>query len=256
MFVNKWLISLIAAFISVLVAGLVHAAPPPGKGKPGSGGGGGGGFTTISSKDWGETPVRRVLQTFAYGGLATDAQIATWAGMSPQDAIEEILTFNPVNDKLSPPEPGDNNQQHCHSLEAIQNFWNSDDPGNILKYADRKYYATLSTNGNLSASNLQRTWNKVISTRGCNQFLHKMGLYLTNYHASISVHKTRAGLIRSYYDDVLAQLIDNGNFVNVMITAASHAAVSRAYGHQYSRFYNNTNPERFSGTDDFGREFH
>jgi hypothetical protein len=224
--------------------------------KDDSGGGGGGtptGFSVIGSRDWGETPVRKILQAFAYGGMASDAQIAIWASMSPEAAVSQMLTFNPVNVQLSPPGDGID-ASNCSSLESLQNFWSSDDPQNIMKYADRYRYATLNTSGNLNTGNLQRTWTKAISTRGCNQFLHKMGLYLTNYHASISVHKTRAGLIRAYYDDVVAELIGSGNFVNVATVAASHPAVARAYGHQYSRYYNGS--DRFSGTDDFGREFH
>ena len=95
-----------------------------------------------------------------------------------------------------------------------------------MRYDDRHRYATLNTAipPRLKTSNLQRTWSKAISTRGCNPFLHKMGLYLTNYHASISVHKTRAALIRDYYDRTLEALSSGSNFVEVMTIAASHAA--------------------------------
>ena len=258
------LFSLLVSIVFVSFTGLAlaqSAAPPDGNGNGngnGNSGGKGGGknssLSTISSKNWGETPVRKILQAFAYGGLASDAQIETWASMSPEAAIVEILTFDPVNGLLSPPEVGDSSELYCGSLADMQDFWSGNDPGNVMKYADRRHYATLSTSGSLHHGNLQRTWTKIISTRGCNQFLHKMALYLTNYHASISVHKTRAGLIRSYYDDVLAELIGSGNFVNVMTVAASHAAVSMAYGHRRSRYFNES--EVFSGTDDFGREFH
>ena len=255
---NRWPTGLLFC-ISILVSASLFAAPPPGKGG-GNGGGGKGGkgggdtLTPVASSTWSETHVRRVLQAFAFGGLATDAQIQTWASMDPSAAVSEMLTFEPNNFLVSPDDGGDHSDVHCHSLEAMQGFWSGDDPGNVMKYSDRYRYATLSTGGNLSSHNLVRTWTKLISTRGCNPFLHKVGLYLTNYHASISVHKTRAGLIRAYYDDVVAELINSGNFVNVMTVAASHAAVARGYGHQYSRYYNGS--DRFSGTDDFGREFH
>ncbi|NND45485.1 MAG: DUF1800 family protein [Xanthomonadales bacterium] len=236
------------------------AAPPPGKGGGNGGGGGGKGggdsLSSVSNRNWDELHVRRVLNAFAFGGLATDAQVEAWANMSSDAAVAEILTFNPNNDLVSPDEAGDDSDLYCHSLAAMQDFWSGDDPGNVMKYTDRYRYATLSSSStpSLSSSNLVRTWTKLVSTRGCNPFLHKVGLYLTNYHASISVHKTRAGLIRSYYDDIIAELIAGGDFVDVMTVAASHAAVARAYGHQYSRYYNSS--ERFSGTDDFGREFH
>lgn len=187
------LFSLLVSFIFAIQFTLAAAAPPGGS--PGHGNGGGsnegkGGMTaTLSSvkpKDWGESHVRRVLSAFAYGGLATDAQIETWAGTKPADAVSEILTFGPANTKLSPPDGWDDSDLHCHSLESLQAFWSSDDPGNAMRYDDRFRYATLSTNvpPRLNTTNLQRTRSKVISTRGCNPFLHKMGLFLTNYLAS------------------------------------------------------------------------
>jgi hypothetical protein len=242
------ILTFITAFLMMLTATTVMAAPPGGGGK------GNGGLDTIKSRDWGETPVRKILQAFAWGGLATDAQIEAWADMSPEAAVAEILTFDAVNPALSPPGAGDDSSLHCGSLEALQAFWSSDDPGNLMKYADRYRYATLNGAQDLSTANLQRTWTKAISTRGCNPFLYKMVLYLTNYHASISAHKTRAGLIRAYHDDIMQALTGGADFVEVMRIAASHAAVARAYGHQYSRYYNGS--ETFSGTDDFGREFH
>lgn len=251
---STWILALALCFSTATMA-----APGKGKGNGGGNSGGGGGesgdaLVSVSDAEWDETAVRKVLAAFAYGGLATDAQISAWADMSPGDAITQILTFNPNNDLLSPPDGGDNSSAHCDSVEAMQDFWSGNDAGNIMKYADRHRYATLSGSGSVSGSNLQRTWTKMISTRGCNPFLHKMAFFLTNYHAAISIHKTRGGLIRSYYDDVLGELIRSGNFVDVMTVAASHAAVARGYGHQNSKYRNNR--EAFFGTDDFAREFH
>jgi len=235
----------------------VSAAPPPGKGKPDKGGGGDGKTPTLSTvhqKNWDESHVQRVLNTFAFGGLATQAQVETWGEMKPAQAVAEILTFGASNDKLSPSEAGDTNDLHCGTLGELQDFWSGNDAGNIMKYADRYRYAVLTTSLNLSTSNLQRTWTKAISTRGCNPFLHKMALYITNYHASISVHKTRAGLIRDYYDAIMVGLQNGDDFIQLMTTAAKDAALSKAYGHQYS-VYNDAQGV-FYGTDDFAREFH
>ncbi|MDX2427744.1 MAG: DUF1800 family protein [Xanthomonadales bacterium] len=208
----------------------------------------------VRPRHWDESHVRRVLAAFAYGGLASDAQIDTWSRMRPRHAVAEILTFDSVNNKLSPPEAGDDTSLHCGSLASLQAFWSSDDPYNMMKYGDRSRYAVLNANNRLSTSNLQRTWVKAISTRGCNPFLHKMALYITNYHASISVEKTRAGLIRDYYDRIAAALSNSGDFIDVMTVAATDAALARAYGHRLSKYYNRT--EVFKGTDDFAREFH
>lgn len=205
----------------------------------------------VPLSSWGETEVRHVLATFAYGGLATDDQIATWAALAPSVAIGEILTFGANNAKLSP--VVDANADHCGSLLALQQFWSSnDDEANIMRYDERYRYAELSTSSTLSTSNLQRTWVKAINTRGCNPFLHKMALYLTNYHAAISAHKVRAALMSDYYDLVVDQLITTGDFIDVTTAAAGSAAVARAYGHQYNRFRSDAS---FVGNDDFAREY-
>jgi hypothetical protein len=252
MTINNQLRSFLSICVCLFFIGSVYADPPPGKGNN-KGGGKTKTLSTVKNKDWDETYVRRVLAAFAYGGLASDAQIASWGSMKPVQAVAEILTFDVVNSKLSPPQAGDDTSLHCDSLAGLQAFWSSDDPGNVMKYADRFLYATL-RDDKLSTRNLQRTWTKAISTRGCNPFLHKMALYITNYHASITVHKTRAGLIRDYYDRVVAELSGGGDFIDLMTVAASEAALAKAYGHQYSSYNDST--EKFSGTDDFGREFH
>jgi len=244
-------------FVTLCLSTISVAGQPAGNGKPPGGGGGKVPvLNPVKDKDWNELYVRRVLNAFAFGGLATDAQIETWGQMSPAQAVAEILTFSSVNNKLSPPDGGDDTELHCGSLAELQDFWSSNDPGNTMNYADRYRYAVLSTGTTpaLSTLNLQRTWTKAISTRGCNPFLHKVALYLTNYHASISVHKTRAGLIRDYYDNILTGLQSGANFVELMTIAATDAALARAYGHQYS-VYKDSN-ETFIGTDDFAREFH
>ena len=113
--------SLLSVLFLSFFLNTAFAAPPPDKGN-GNAGGGKKGLSTIKLKDWGEIQVRRVLQTFAFGGLASDAQITAWAAMKPQRAIVEMLSFDAVNNKLSPPEAGDDNALHCGSLEDLQDF--------------------------------------------------------------------------------------------------------------------------------------
>ncbi|MFO1436412.1 MAG: hypothetical protein U1F34_08755 [Gammaproteobacteria bacterium] len=58
---------------------------------------------SVSDATWDETAVRKVLQIFAYGGQATDAQITTWANMKPADAIKQMLTLGTTNNLLRRP---------------------------------------------------------------------------------------------------------------------------------------------------------
>lgn len=223
------------------------SAPPADKGN--KGGGKAVTLSTVKNRNWDEAHVRRVLRAFAYGGLATDGQIESWAGMKPAQAIVQMLTFDVNNERLSPSE--DANASRCDSLAEMQDFWSSDHADNPMTWPDRYRYATLGNNLRLSQSNLQRTWTKAITTRGCNPFLHKMALFLTNYHASIHVRNTRSALIRAYYDDYVAALAAGQDFVQVMTIGASHAAVARAYGHQDNRVRRDV----FYGNEDFAREY-
>lgn len=241
---------------ALLLAGLVvcwwaFAGKPEAVGLKGQGKNAGPGLITVKNKDWNETSVRKVLQAFAYGGLASDEQITAWAAMKPKVAVAEILTFEPTNVKLS--SATDSVASACHRLADFQDFVSSDAPANPKRFDGRKYYTLLSANQSLSSANLQRSWVQIINTRGCNPFLHRVAFYLTNYHAAISMHKVRAGLMADYYDIVLENLIRGGSMGDVLREAASSAAVARAYGHQYNIYKNRDGI--FQGNDDFAREY-
>jgi hypothetical protein len=198
--------------------------------------------------------VRRVLQSFAFGGQAGDSQIAQWAAMDPALAVTELLNFNPVNAKLSPAPAADRSGRLCTSLTDLQAFWSSDDPKNPVRVFDRPYYSLLYENETqLSPVGLFLVWARAMHTRGCNPFLHKMAFYLTNYHASIHIQNAGVALIRDYYDDTVAALVAGYDFVDLMYHAASNGAVAFAYGH----WLNYVHPEtgQFFGNDDFAREY-
>ena len=250
MYSNIRVLKVFVISFSLVVASASLAAPPPGKGKPGGGGGSNGGLSTVSKKNWDETHVRRVLRAFAYGGHATEAQINSWSRMNAGDAVAEILTFDFNNEKLSPSE--DATANYCHSLVALQDFWSSDDPANPLRWDDRIRYSHLYTGTSLRDDNYQRTYTLAVSTRGCNPFLYKMAFYLSNYHGSIHERNSGDALIRDYFDDYMAVLNSGANFVEVMTSGASHAAVARAYRHDGNRVRGNGD---FVGNEDFAREY-
>ena len=245
-----------AVTLAVAMAAPAALAAKGGKGKGGGGGGGpgggGGGLVSVKSKDWNELAVRKVLHVFAYGGHASDAQIQTWAGMRPQQAIAEMLTFDIVNEKLSPVE--DASPQHAGSLAQLQAFWSSDDPANPVRLDKRAYYAVRSGDTNyFNRTNLQRTWFQAVSTRGINPVPHLVAFYLTNHHMAIHFNDTGA-LMRDYYEEIYNALVAGDDLTQILYLGASSAAVARHYGHQYNYFYNNSGT--FSGNDDFAREFH
>jgi hypothetical protein len=211
------------------------------------------GLTAVSDAQWDPVAVRRVLQNFAFGGHASDTQIQMWADMRPQLAISQMLNFDWVNARLSQPDLGDGTAALCHSLTELQTLWGSEDAGNPVSSADRGYYSLLGPNTTLSPSGLYFTWSRAMYTRGCNQFLHKMAFYLTNYHASIHIQNAGTGLIRDYYNDTLTALNAGEDFVGLMFNAARNGALAFAYGHAANFVHPQTGA--FSGNDDFAREY-
>lgn len=214
------------------------------------------GFRTVGSSNWNESSVRRVLHTFTYAGLMSDAQVTAWAAMTPEAAIAQMLDFSYSNEALSPSQDG--TSQNASSLESLQNFWG--DPAgatNPMRWDKRNLYSTLRTNSAgllyFDQGNLQRTWVQAVNTRGVNPFLHKVAFYLTNYQMAIRVNSAGRGLFRSYYDQITADLVAGRPFTSVIATASKSAAVSRRYKHQRNIYNNNTMV--FAGNDDFAREY-
>lgn len=214
------------------------------------------GFVLITQKEWSEVSVRRVLHTFAYGGLATDRQIEIWADMSPEMAIKEMLIVAPFNEKLSPSE--DAARSTTGELADLQALWSSDAVDNTVRADRRDSYSPLvpDFSGNLTASlaNLQNTWVQAATTRGLNPFRHKVGLFLTNYIMAAPNGDARSFLLRNYYDDLLLSLEQSDEFSEVQALAAKSGTLALHYGH-YQNVYFNTVDE-FFGNDDFAREFH
>jgi len=208
---------------------------------------------TLTAEQWGQREVRKVLQAFAFGGQVSDVQIVEWADMSPEEAIAGMLNFEPVNLQLSPQGADDPSTQYCHSLELLQEFWSSDDPQNPMRVVNREWHQVLAQdNDTVAPLHLFLTWSRLAHSPGCNSFLHKVALYITNYHASIHIQNSGPILIRSYYDDVVQALAAGDNFVDLMTLSATHASLAYAYGHMGNHF--NLQGE-FQGNDDFAREY-
>jgi len=211
------------------------------------------GLEVVQSSDWDASSVRRVLQAFAFGGHATDAQTERWARMKPETAIIQMLNFSAVNRRLSAPDQGGAAIQ-CTSMTELQRLWGSGEPANPVRQFDRPFYSLLIEDlEQLSPVGLHLTWPRAMHTRGCNLFLHKVAFYLTNYHASIHVQNAGVGLIRDYYDDTVKALMESSNFEDLMYQAATNGAVALAYGHFASYVHPFTG--EFFGNDDFAREY-
>ena len=211
------------------------------------------GLEVVQREDWTESSIRRVLQAFAFGGHASDAQVEQWARMPPQAAIKQMLTFNGVNRRLSAPDER-MSEWECTSMTGLQQLWGSDQSTNPVRQSDRGYYSMLfEEQEQLSPVGLYLTWPRAMHTHGCNLFLHKTAFYLTNYHASIHVQNAGVGLIRDYYDDTIRALMESSRFEDLMLQAATNGALALAYGHFASYVHPFTG--EFFGNDDFAREY-
>ncbi|MEJ8567533.1 DUF1800 family protein [Elongatibacter sediminis] len=212
------------------------------------------GLTLVTRTAWNTAAVRRVLQSFAFGGMADEAHILAWSNMPPEQAIVQMLDFEAVNARLSPPDGGTAAEIGCTSLTDLQNFWSSDAPDNPVRESDRPYHVMLYDNDSfVTPVGLILTWGRAMHTRGCNPFLHRMAFYLTNYHASIHIQNAGVALIRDYYDDMVSALVSGADFVGLMYHAARNGALAFAYGHALNYVHPQTGA--FVGNDDFAREY-
>ncbi len=207
----------------------------------------GGSTLPLTSGEWNETSVRKVLQTFAYGGHASDSQIRQWANMGPRRAIDEIMVMSPVNHKLSPPD-FDGLDVHTNGyLEGLADFFTSNQQANHIKPDKRDSFLKTKWSGP------GNTWHMAIRSRGLNTFFHRLAFFETNYHMSVNQH---AGvypypLIRHYDNVMLAHSYDIP-YNEVLAQGAKNAAIAYQYGHNYNTFIDGV----FEGNDDFAREFH
>ncbi len=196
---------------------------------------------------WDETSVRKVLQTFAWGGFPADSQIETWAAMSPRTAIDEIMSFDPFNQKLSPSDFDNLHTSSDGQLENLADFWASDSPDNYQPESRRNYYDKKGWSGP------RYSWFMAIRSRGLNSFRNRIGFWESNYHMAAN---QGAGIypfpIIRHFDNIMEAHEQGLPYQQVMAKAALNAAVAYQYGHNHNVFIDG----EFRGNDDFAREFH
>jgi len=201
-------------------------------------------FNVINDTQWDESAVKRVLDAFAYGGHATDAQIQKWANMSPQVAIVEMLNGDATNALLS---PSNSTLPDTVSLELLANFWSGNDGQNFLDQEKRPNYELTSWNIH------SNSWMLSVMSRGLNPFLHRLGLWETNYHMSVNADAGVYPLpMLHHYDNILTKIAYDAPYEEVIAQGAKNAAVAYQYGHNKNLFKDG----QFKGNEDFAREYH
>ncbi len=209
------------------------------------------GFPVLFDFEWNETSVRKVLNTLAYGGQATDDQIISWAEMDPQQAVAEMLTFEPVNEQLSPVSIADNYPGPAANQTTFWNFseYLSDPASNLpIEPMDRDRFG-------LDEWDFEGTWTRMVTTRGLNPFRQKIGFWETNYHMATNLNtEVNRHQMARYYDDILQTHESDGPYEEVIGVAALSAAVATQYEHRHN--YWDPVDNEFHGNEDFAREIH
>jgi hypothetical protein len=204
---------------------------------------------------WGDRAVRKVIKIFAFGGHATDAQIREWADMYPQDAIQEMLTFDEHNLKLSPiaaSDPYRDTETGHGTLLAFQNYLSDEMSSYPVPVGNRSQYG-------VNGYNFDDGFGRMITVRGLNPFRQKIGYWETNYHLATNLDtEVSRHQMAVYYDEIMAAHEAGLPYHEVMGVAAKSAAVAMQYGHRRNRwvFDNDLGEFACDCNDDFAREIH
>ncbi|GLS05816.1 hypothetical protein GCM10007860_29740 [Chitiniphilus shinanonensis] len=203
----------------------------------------------VDATQWHEAAVRNVLQTFAYGSQASDAQIREWAAMPPQQAIVQMLDFAPFNPRLSPGLGGaDPLRTGGGTLAGLSAYWRG--ASSPFPQATRAAFDIGGSWGGVARVGLQAGM-----TPGLNPFLHRVLFWETNYHLAVNQEVDVSGAqIGAYYDTLLQSFAAGDSYSRSLARAAMSAAIGRQYGH-FRNTYDNARGV-FRGNEDFAREFH
>ncbi|MFK8032110.1 MAG: hypothetical protein AB8G18_17905 [Gammaproteobacteria bacterium] len=208
-----------------------------------------GGFGKVTEAEWTPAAVTKVLHTFALGGHATDAQVNAWSELHPVTAIQEMLSFDQHNQKLSPASADQTDLLNSRSaaLADLAQFWASNDATNGVPAEVRELFDYSSPKGWL-----EHLWPTAVTVRGLNPFLNKVTYFEANQHLAVNSNVVPVETVIRYYDDIAQSLSSGQSYDQVLAVAASSAAIAHQYGHRFSRFVNN----ECICNEDFAREFY
>jgi hypothetical protein len=188
----------------------------------------------LASSEWSETSVRKILHAFAFGSALSDAQITAWAGMTPESAIRDMLSFNAIH---LPMTPEGKSRYSNGELRELALVWASEDE----KYALDKWNAPA------------QVWLRAALDPELNPFRQRFGLLETNDHMAVNLDSSVENRqVFRYYDDIMNALASEQKYEDVLTKAALSAAVATQYNHRKNKFEDG----QFKGNEDFAREFH
>jgi hypothetical protein len=199
-----------------------------------------GGFQTLNNEDWNKNTVKKVLNTFTYGIVASEEQILTWSDMQPEDAIKEIMNMSGYNKKLKDSGDGFLPEEESR-LEFIMQEMDKRYPGTAFRFESR-----LSKGELISPLIMDNT--------NYNPFRLKLGLWEVNYHQVINsmIDALFSFNVYHYFDNIVDKIEDNVNYEKILASSAISSPIMLMYGQTSNKYINN----EFNVNDDFARELH
>ncbi len=199
----------------------------------------------ILDSEWNANYIRKILHTFAWGGPVSEEQIQAWAKDTPQNAIVQILSFDPVNPRMNMPYYGSiAASPSSASLYCLSNELSS---GASLLPANSR--GTYSLNFSSAANNI---FPVVAQMKGLNPVRNCIGFIETNYHMSTNSRLVGPRPQYRLFDETMNLLASGTTYDQVLANGAVSAAIAIQYNHRKNRF----DDAQFSGNEDFAREFH
>ena len=205
------------------------------------------GLPIVTNAEWNNTAVRKVLHALCYGGKASDTQIQTWADMSPDAAIQQMLTFDTENLLVSPDASDYKVPSNKKTMRDFIAWMSSNASKTPVPKSDRDEFDYQYRFFDI--------WPRMSVAWGLNPCRQRIGFWETNYHLATNLEASvNYQQMARYYDDIMDALASGLPYEQVLAVAAKSAAVAAQYKHYNNEF--NQNNGVFSGNDDFAREIH
>ncbi len=205
----------------------------------------------IANSDWNEQKVRSILHAFAYGGGATDTQIAAWVAMGPSQAIVEMIGMWTVNSKLAQASADGNAtiDPNDGTLSKLSHYYATTGPATSRTDFDQRFIPWHNSPA--------RTYIQAVATRGLNPVRQKIAYFESNYHLALNQDKniTDVQMFRHYdsiANDIARAHRDSLGYEDVLANIALSAPVATQYNHKKNIYQNGV----FIGNEDFAREYH
>lgn len=199
----------------------------------------------IADSEWNETAIRRILHTFAWGGPASDSQIAEWVKLGSDKAIVQILSADPINPRLNQPVLGSaiSRSQQASVFCLTRSLSSGTTP--FLGQATSGIGIDSSDSNAIS-------FPLIAQMKGLNPVRNYLGYIETNYHMATNSELVGPRPQLRLFDETMNSIARGESYQNILANSALSPAIAIQYNHRRNRFTD----AQFLGNEDFAREYH